>query len=384
MFPENIDIEKLNGILPHLESALNFGFYTRHLKNGQAYWSKGIYHILGLKHNSVEPLETVFLSYVVEEERSTLKAALQKHIELKEDYKIEFSIINAKGKHKRVMAEIFLKLNEQGMAEAYSGILKDITESYEYKKALEEKVTQLDKSNRNLQEFVYVASHDLQEPVRKINTFAERLASKFGDLLNEEGLTYLRRMQKSSQNMQVLLDDLLDFSRLSFNTKAPEKVSLKDCLENVISDLEVKIEETKTIIEYNDLPVIEGYSTQLKQLFNNLIGNAIKFRKLNVNPYIKINYSRINPFSYPQYPLLKNTHYAKIEISDNGIGFEQEYSEKIFMIFQRLNSKVEYSGSGIGLSICKKIIENHHGQIFASSTLNKGSTFTLLLPYLNN
>jgi light-regulated signal transduction histidine kinase (bacteriophytochrome) len=226
-----------------------------------------------------------------------------------------------------------------------------------------------------------VASHDLQEPVRKISTFAGRLKAKYGDNLGEEGGVYLKRMQNASENMQTLLEDLLNFSRLSFSDKPFEKVALQTCLENAISDLEVKIEETKTRIDYQDLPTIEGHATQLKQLFINIIGNAIKFRKPDEVPIIKITCTRINPYSYPKLTLLKNTHYTKIDIIDNGIGFEEEFVERIFMIFQRLNSKTEYSGSGIGLSICKKIVENHYGHIYATSKLGEGSKFTVLLPY---
>ncbi|MCC6369466.1 MAG: PAS domain-containing protein [Bacteroidia bacterium] len=384
MNPQNVDIEKLTEIFPHLEAVLNFGTYTRNVITKEVFWSSGIYRILELDENDIEPSIKNFTNLIVQEDVDIFTSVAKKHLATKQNYGLEFSVISGKGNYKRIYAETFFKVDENNNLLEYAGVLKDITESYNYKKALEEKVIQLDKSNQSLQEFAYVASHDLQEPVRKINTFAERLVSKFGNQLNDEGLTYLRRMQNSSHNMQILLDDLLNFSRLSFYDKAPEKVALKECLESVLNDLEVKIEETKTTITCTELPVIEGYATQLKQLFNNLIGNAIKFRSLTKNPVIQISYNRVNPFSFPQYPLLKNTHYAKIEISDNGIGFEQEYAEKIFMIFQRLNSRVEYSGSGIGLSICKKIIENHHGQIFANSALNQGSTFILLLPYTIN
>lgn len=372
--------EQVN-FFPDLETILNFGMFSRNLINGEWKWSKGIYHILGLEDPTVIASTELFISFIVPEEREYVSQSAKRAFENNQNYSIEFSITDAQGKHKRLYSETLFKIDNQGQIYQYNGILKDITESYEFKKALELKVQQLDKSNQNLQEFVYVASHDLQEPVRKISTFAERLSSKYSNALGEEGNMYLLRMQNASRNMQTLLEDLLSFSRLSFNDKPSEKVSLNACLESVLNDLEVKIEETKTQIELTDLPVIEGYFTQLKQLFYNLIGNAIKFRKPGENARIKLKFTRVNPYSLPQYPLLKNTHYAKIEISDEGIGFEQEFSERIFMIFQRLNSKVEYSGSGIGLSICKKITENHHGVIYATGAVQQGSCFTILLPY---
>ena len=318
---------------------------------------------------------------MVEEDLDRVTETIKNNYPAQHNHTIQFSIINAQGIRKRLCIETHFDSSTADNFTNYHCLMIDNTEKYGYEKALEEKVEQLKKSNLHLQEFVYVASHDLQEPVRKITTFTERLASRFADALGEEGSMYLKRIQNSSRNMQTLLDDLLNFSRLSFNDQPFEKVDLQNCMAEVINNLEVKIEESNASISFGELPILEAYPSQLNQLFNNLISNAIKFKKQNQKPVIQINFSRINPYQYPEYPLLKSTHYAKIEICDNGIGFEQEYSEKIFMIFQRLNSKAEYSGSGIGLSICKKIVDIHHGIIFATSQPNLGSTFTILLPY---
>jgi len=159
-----------------------------------------------------------------------------------------------------------------------------------------------------------------------------------------------------------------------------EKISIGKCIESVIADLEVKIEETKTVITCDKFPEIEAYPSQIKQLFNNLIGNGIKFRKADTAAIIRITCSPVDESDFLNHPLIKGTDYVKITVQDNGIGFEQEFSEKIFMIFQRLNGKAEYSGSGVGLAICKKIVDNHHGFIYANSEPEKGATFTILLP----
>jgi len=372
--------DKFGDIFPHMESILHCGVFSHNVVTGESTWSPGMYAILGLEPFSVDPTSANFMNYVCDEDKELLMATANKFRETKVPYHVEFSIIDSKGLQKRIYSENYVKTSDNGELLEYNGVIKDITESFYYKKALEQKIAQLDKSNHNLQEFVYVASHDLQEPLRKISTFTERLASKFQSSLGPEGGMFVNRIMNATGNMQVLLQDLLNFSRLSFNDKPFESVSIKAIIEQVLADLEIKIEETKTIVACDNLPDIEAYASQIKQLFNNLIGNAIKFRKLHVPPVITISCDTVGQENYPELPMVKNSKYIKIVVEDNGIGFEQEFSERIFMIFQRLNGKAEYAGSGIGLSICKKIVENHHGFIFANGVPDKGATFTIILP----
>lgn len=378
MLTQTFNAEKFGEIFPHMENILHCGLYIHNAETGETHWSKGMYSILGLEPYSINSTFDNFSKYILPEDKERVIALVKKSREARTAYQTEFSILNAKGIYKRIYAESRADIEDK--KNEYEGIIKDITESYFYKKALEQKVLQLDKSNQNLQEFVYIASHDLQEPLRKISTFVGRLNSKFENVLGQEGNMYVSRILRSTHNMQILLEDLLSFSRLSFSDKQFEAVFLKECLDGAINDLEIKIEETKTVITSGPLPEIEGYKTQLKQLFNNLINNAIKFRKPQEIPVIRISCSEADPASYNDLPLQKDSTYVRIIIEDNGIGFEQEFSERIFMIFQRLNGKAEYAGSGIGLSICKKIIDNHHGFIFANGVPGKGATFTILLP----
>ncbi len=229
--------------------------------------------------------------------------------------------------------------------------MRDVTENYDHKIALEQKIKQLNITNLHLQEFVYIASHDLKEPLRKISTFGERLQTKIGNSLSDEGTMYLDRLLKSSRNMESLLDELLAFSRISLEELKFEKTSLAKCLESVISDLELSIEESQASITFDKLPEIEANPTQIKQLFSNLLSNALKFKSKNQTPLINITCSEKKANQKNAiYPNLKTDSYL-IEIRDNGIGFEQEYAEKIFLMFQRLNGKAEYSGSGVGLAI---------------------------------
>lgn len=379
-FDENFNVEKFGEFFPHMENILHFGTYYADVKNNTVKWSPGLYRILGLEPGSIKSEVKSFHSYIHADDVEMVKKESKASIENKKPYHIEFTIINTQGDHRRVFAENYLSLDENGEVVGYNGLLKDITEKYENQKMLESKIEQLDKSNHNLQEFVYVASHDLQEPLRKISTFSDRLVTKYGSALDDEGNRYVNRIAASCKSMQTLLEDLLDFSRLSFVDKTFEKVCVESIINDVLSELEMKLEESRAEVLCSNLPMIEAYSSQLRQLFTNLIHNSIKFKKKDSEVLVKIDCANVFHTDYPHLPLKKDAVYVKIEIEDNGIGFDQEFSEKIFMIFQRLHGKVEYSGSGIGLSICKKIVENHNGFIFAEGIVNQGAKFTILLP----
>lgn len=383
MLIDTVTSERFAEFFPNMESILQCGLYTYDFKTKTMHWSKGVYSIFGVD-TATAGSEEDFFKFVNPENLDLVTTSFRKTIDTKSPYQIEFSITNGKGLHKRLYAENYIISGKSGETTEYIGVIKDITESYYYKRALEQKIMQLDKSNRNLQEFVYVASHDLQEPLRKISTFTERLNTKFDATLGPEGNMFVKRILSATKSMQTLLEDLLSFSRLAFDEKKFESVSIDKCIESVITDLEVKIEETKTVITCDKFPEIEAYPSQIKQLFVNLIGNAIKFRKTDTFATIHIANNDFDPNDYPSLPLNKGMQYVKITISDNGIGFEQEYAEKIFMIFQRLNGKAEYAGSGVGLAICKKIVDNHHGFIYANGAIGKGATFTILLPQNQN
>ncbi len=375
----NLSVEKFSHIFPHMENILQFGAYCYTVESKELQWSKGMYDILGAKQAS-ETHANLFYKYIHKEDAEYVLTEIENSLINKQPYRLEFSITNELGIFKRIYAENFIKFNDHGDVIEYCGIIKDITENYRFKKALEQKIDQLDKSNNNLQEFVYVASHDLQEPLRKISTFSERLDTKYSEALNEDGKSYIKRIINSASNMQTLLEDLLDFSKLTFDEKKYQKLNLQHCINSVLNDLELKIEETKTTVNCAETPDIEAYTSQMRQLFANLINNSIKFRKEHEAPVIKIACNNVDHDEYPNLPLIKHKKYIKIIVEDNGIGFDQEFSERIFKIFQRLHGKAEYKGSGIGLAICKKIVDNHHGFIFATGKLTIGSSFTIILP----
>ena len=240
---------------------------------------------------------------------------------------------------------------------------------------------ELKRSNRELEDFAFVASHDLQEPLRKIQTFGDRLTTQFGEGLGDKGQDYLQRMQSAAIRMSALISDLLEFSRITTRGKAFEDVDLNSLVADCIEDLSVKIEEQQAKIDIDELPQLQGDPSQLRQLFTNLLSNALKFSMKGQVPNIHI---KVLPISRPpniETPNLDN--WFEISVQDNGIGFDQAYADKIFAPFQRLHTRTEYLGTGIGLSICRRIVERHNGEISASSEAGKGAKFVILLPATN-
>ena len=230
---------------------------------------------------------------------------------------------------------------------------------------------ELERSNRELQNFAYVSSHDLQEPLRKIQAFGSRIESRYADVLDERGIDYLQRIQNAAHRMQDLINDLLAFSRVTNQEKAFREVDLNKSLAGVLSDLEIRINETHTSIHRDELPIIDAEPLHMRQLFQNIISNAIKFQHTDRHPEIFIR-STIKQ---------KNRRdMVEVQIIDNGIGFDEKYADKIFTIFQRLHTRQDYEGTGIGLAICRRIVEHHQGTIQATSQENVGTTFTICLP----
>jgi PAS domain S-box-containing protein len=284
---------------------------------------------------------------------------------------------------------IVLKQNEIGENRFVMLIAEDITEKINtdltevetYRKELEQQLAALNKSNHELEQFAYVASHDLQEPLRKIKAFGERLNHKYKDSLGDEGKFFIDRMMNAAQRMNHLIEDLLTYSRASRNIEIPQNISLNEVVKNVLEDLDLRIQEEKATILVDDLPIIEAQSVQMQQLFQNLIENAIKFKQSNIAPIIKIKATKLAKEESEKIPQLKSElSYFRFNISDNGIGFEQKYAEQIFAIFQRLHGRTEYEGTGLGLAICRKIVETHQGFIEAFGEDNVGAEFIFYLP----
>ena len=260
------------------------------------------------------------------------------------------------------------------------GISSDISERKLAEEKLKRFAEQLERSNAELQNFANVASHDLQEPLRKIQAFGDRLRSKCAAQLGEQGLDYLARMENAAHRMQGLVQDLLKLSRVVTQAQPFVECDLRTIIRDVIGDLVVVIEKNGAVIKVGDLPAISGDPLQLWQLFQNLISNSMKFQRPGERPVIHIT-GRV--FEAPAH-IIPGAHagdrVAEISVSDNGIGFEEKFTEQIFVVFQRLHSRDEYPGTGIGLAVCRKITDRHAGKIVAKSSGGRGATFVVTLP----
>lgn len=266
-------------------------------------------------------------------------------------------------------------------------IITDLTEKkkneniiLEYQKDLENKNIELVQSNAELASFAYIASHDLQEPLRKIQTFASRIIEIDFNNLSQNGREHLKRMQNSAKRMQILIDDLLTYSRTNTVEREFKSVDLGLLVEEVKGDLKEEIQQKNATIEADGMCKATVIPFQFRQLLYNLISNSLKFSSLQYHPQIKIQSQIVKGEKLNEERLSKENKYCHISIMDNGIGFEQQYSEKIFELFQRLHGKAQYNGTGIGLAIVKKIVENHKGIITAKSDTNQGATFDIYIP----
>jgi PAS domain S-box-containing protein len=348
-------------------------------------WSEGVFKIMGLSSEDYKD-KTIsrwfYESFIAPEDaKQFADYTLQVLDEHRPSYEIEHRIINAEGNVKYVTLRGHIYYDDQGKVQRIMGMLADRTEIITYQNELERRLTALNKSNRDLEQFAYVASHDLQEPLRKIIAFGERLAKKYKDQLGSEGQFFVDRMTGAAQRMHALIEDLLAYSRASRQTESYASVNLNELVKNVLEDLEVKIQEKKASVTLDELPAVEAQSVQMHQLFLNLIENALKFTKPGTTPKIAIQVRKTAPYEAPVIGQLNpNENYFEFIISDNGIGFEAEYAERIFTIFQRLHGRAEYAGTGLGLAICRKIVESHHGFIEAQGKPGEGAKFIFYLP----
>lgn len=245
---------------------------------------------------------------------------------------------------------------------------------------LKVRTEELLRSNTELEQFAYIASHDLQEPLRKVQAFGDMLTNQYRDVLGDEGRDYLQRMQGAAKRMQGLINDLLNYSRIMTRAQPFVSVNLTDVARLVLADLETRIQDTGGRVELEPLPTLEGDPTQMRQLLQNLIGNSLKYHRANVPPVVKVQ-CRLLPLGDRAFPSQgAPIQFCEMMVEDNGIGFEQKYVDRIFAPFERLHGRSEYEGTGMGLAICRKIVERHGGTITARSVPNQGSTFVVSIP----
>ena len=351
------------------------------------YFNASVYNYCGLTPEDLS--NGGWLNIVHPEDRHENMVRWTQAIQHGDDFLIEHRFRRSDGEYRWQMSRAIPQRDENGQIRMWVGTSTDIHDSKLFIDALELKVAQrtrqltvsndeLIRTNMELAQFAYVASHDLQEPLRKIQTFASRIEETEVQNLSPRGKEYFQRMQASSIRMQQLITDLLAFSRANSVEKHYELADLNLVFSNIKEQLNELITQKGAVINCEELPVLNVIEYQFEQLFSNLIANALKFTKPGVSPIITITSGEISGASKAQ--LDPETKYCYISVADNGIGFESEYAERIFQVFQRLHNRTEYEGTGIGLAICKKIVENHHGVIEAVGVPGTGAVFTVYLP----
>ncbi len=372
-------IEEQEVLLNQAEKISKMGSWAWNVDSGQVHWSRGTYRINEIPEEATLSSD-IFMKNIHHEDIDTMKQVMQKAVAEREDYSLEYRWSDGnKMKHMRVVAKA--NYNESNDFIGFIGVLHDMSVEKNNRLLLEKQKEELERSNGNLQQFAYVASHDLQEPLRKIRAFGDRLSSKYENQLDKKGTLYIERMQSAAARMQVLIEDLLAYSRVSSSKTKITKENLKTVIEGVREDLQEAIHRSEARITLNDLPKELYCDTgQIRRLFQNLLSNAIKFRKEGQCPIIDVRGSSTFKEELIELRLDPKRQYSCIVVKDNGIGFDEKYLDRIFNVFQRLHGKQEYEGTGIGLAICKKIAENHDGALTASSSLGKGAAFKVIIP----
>lgn len=378
----NNDLMVINETNNLAEIVGDFGSWQLNLENNHYTFSDNEYRLFGFEPQSFEANIAVLLKYVHPDD---LEIVIENIKDIQNKTVLQpntFRIIKQDGAI-RYFRSLGRVVENQSGNKTFIGTTTDVTDEIFATKFIEERNRELEANNKELSAFNYIASHDLQEPLRKIETFISRLIDKDYVSLSDAGQEYLSRIKFSTNRMRILIDDLLQFSRTTKTEKIFKNCNLNELLENAKQELAQIIEDKKAKIENNELPSFNAIPFQIQQLFINLIGNSLKYCKENIAPIIIIKNEIISASNEELIPNNKNKYY-KITIQDNGIGFEQEYANKIFLLFNRLHNTNKYEGSGIGLAICKKIVENHKGYIFAQGTPNEGTLITLYFPISGN
>jgi hypothetical protein len=375
----NDELKFVNHSFDSAEKIAGFGHWKLNLETKEYSFSNNFYRLLGEEMGTFEPnLENITkrihpddVAYVIETHKKSLATF--------EDTSLMFRFVLPNGENRYIMAVGNFTKNSQGQM-IKTGVNYDVSEQYIKTLELEENNKELKSINEELESFNNIVSHDLQEPLHKIQMFISRIEDKEMDLLTEQGKVYLKKIRVSANKMQTLLIDLVNYSRAAKGVKVFVETDLNVLLNQVIEDLSLNIEQKKGKIQAELLPILKVIPFQIEQLFVNLISNALKYSKDNVAPQIAIFVEEVKENDVYNNEIISNDDFYKIIVADNGIGFKQEYAEKIFLLFQRLESDRKYSGTGLGLAICKRIVENHDGFIKVTSEPGIGTTFSIYIP----
>lgn len=283
--------------------------------------------------------------------------------------------------YKALVLNACLVVGRSGQTPLILVAIDDITAQKQAASTIQAYLHKLELSNRELEDFAYIASHDLQEPLRAIQAFSDRLETKHTHSLDEQGVDYLKRIQKAAGRMRLLISDLLTYARVTTQGNPFQLVSLTALAQECIADLSTRIDETGGTIEAGKLPELQADPIQMRQLLQNLFDNGLKFHRKDVPPHVSIKtHTKVTPeFTMPVL-IRPNAEFCYLSVEDNGIGFEAKFNERIFSPFERLHNQKQYAGTGIGLAICRRIVERHGGSITVRSVPDRGTTFYIVLP----
>lgn len=346
------------------------GNWNWDIVNNELTWSDEIYRIFGLAPQEFGATYEAFMNSVHPDDRDLVNKSVNEALSENKPYSIDHRVVLPNGTERIVHEQAAVTFDETGKPVRMAGIVQDITERKMTEDLIKRQAQELARSNAELQKFAYVASHDLQEPLRTISSFTQLLARRYKDKLDSDADEFISFIVDGAKRMQRLINDLLAYSRVGTMGKAFETADFEALLGNVLANLNEAISEGNAIVSHDPLPTIIADPTQMEQLFQNLISNAIKFRG-EEPPKVHISAEKMESewlFS----------------VRDNGIGIAPDYFDRIFIIFQRLHGKDDYSGTGIGLAVCKKIVERHGGRIWVESEKGKGSTFYFTIPVKND
>lgn len=375
----NDKLKLLNKSYNTAEMTAGFGHWMLNIEANTYTFSDNLYRLMGVEPNAFEPNIENTKAFIYPEDLEYVTKIHEDSLINHESTAMNFRFLTADGEVKHIRA--VGSFTTDGNGDLFKiGVIYDITSQHRKTLELENNNKELEYINAELESFNNIVSHDLQEPLRKIQIFISRLEEKELHLLTQQGKDYFSKIRTAANRMQTLLIDLVNYSRTIKGDKVFAATDLNLVLDEILLDLSCSIEEKKAEILIGKLPTLIAIPFQIKQLFINLISNALNYSREEVSPQISIVSKKVTKRDLRNYNIDNKKEYYKIVISDNGIGFKQEYAEKIFLLFKRLETDAKYAGTGLGLAICSRIVENHQGFIKVKSTPNLGSKFYIFFP----